>query len=120
MEEARVVCQVCLSILKTGDLFCSSCGAVPDHAVARLRALATEAHGRVAGERKDFTVLYADLMASRIETGRQDPIGSCRPNFLSRGRREHQACLYFRPATLKHPQKAGFRLKSRAALITQG
>src|SRR5262249_24202176 len=44
MEEGRVTCQVCLSILKTGDLICSSCGsAVPDHTVARLRAPAREA-----------------------------------------------------------------------------
>jgi hypothetical protein len=30
------------------------------------------------------------------------------------------ACLYFRPATPKHPPKPGFRLKSRAAFITEG
>ena len=60
-----MTCQVCLSILKTGDLFCSSCGAaVPDHAVARPRAPAAAAHGRIAGERKYLTVLCADLQRS--------------------------------------------------------
>ena len=102
-----MVCQFCLSILKTGDLFCSSCGAVPDHAVARLRAPATEAHGRIAGERKDLTVLDADLMASRIETGRQDPIGSCRPNFLSR--KTGASCIPVpSPCGPQHVEKARF------------
>jgi hypothetical protein len=74
MEEARVTCQVCLSILKTGDLFCSSCGAaVPDHAVARLRATATEAHGRIAGERKYLTVLCAELQCSTDLISDLDP-----------------------------------------------
>src|SRR5262249_45250448 len=65
MEEAQVACQVCLSILKTGDLFYSSWGtAVTDHAVVLLRASAAEAHSSIAGERKDLTVLCADLQHS--------------------------------------------------------
>ena len=60
-----MTCQVCLSILKTGDLFCFSCrAAVPDHAVARLPARATAVHGRIDGERKYLTALCADLLRS--------------------------------------------------------
>ena len=69
-----MACQVCLSILRTGDLSCCSCGAaVPDHAIARLRAPATEAHGRIAGEREDFTVLCADLQLSTDLISDLDP-----------------------------------------------
>jgi hypothetical protein len=57
-----VFCQVCSSTLKAGDLFCSGCGAiVPDHPP---KPPATEAHDRIAGERKYLTVLCADLQHS--------------------------------------------------------
>ena len=68
-----MTCQVCLAILKTGDLFCSSCGAaVPDHAVARLRAPATEAHGRIAGERK-YLIVLCELQRSTDLISDLDP-----------------------------------------------
>ncbi len=64
-------CQVCLSTLKAGDLFCSSCGAiVPEHSpkpqVAGVR-------GRIAGERKYLTVLCADLQRSTDLISELDP-----------------------------------------------
>src|SRR5258708_19070704 len=66
-----VSCQVCLSTLKAGDLFCSSCGAiVPEHSpkpqVAGVR-------GRIAGERKSLTVLCADLQRSTDLISELDP-----------------------------------------------
>src|SRR5690349_9895438 len=74
MEEVRVTCQVCLSILKAGDLFCSSCGAaVPDHAAPPVRAPAAEARGRIAGERKYLTVLCVDLQRSTDLISDLDP-----------------------------------------------
>src|SRR5258707_1440952 len=64
-------CQVCLSTLKAGDLFCSSCWAiVPEHSpkpqVAGVR-------GRIAGERKYLTVLCADLQRSTDLISELDP-----------------------------------------------
>ena len=64
-------CQVCLSTLKAGDLYCSSCGAVvPEHSakppVAAVR-------GRIAGERKYLTVLCADLQRSTDLISELDP-----------------------------------------------
>lgn len=64
-------CQVCLSTLKAGDLFCSSCGAVvPEHAA---RPQAAEVRGRIAGERKYLTVLCADLERSTDLISELDP-----------------------------------------------
>ncbi len=64
-------CQVCLSTLKAGDLYCSSCGAVvPEHAV---KPQAAEARGRIAGERKYLTVLCADLQRSTDLISELDP-----------------------------------------------
>lgn len=69
-----MTCQVCLSTLKAGDLFCSSCGAaVPDHAVGLPRAPAVESRGRIAGERKYLTVLCADLQRSTDLISDLDP-----------------------------------------------
>ncbi len=69
-----MTCQVCLSTLKAGDLFCSSCGAaVPDHAAGLPRAAAVEARGRIAGERKYLTVLCADLQRSTDLISDLDP-----------------------------------------------
>jgi class 3 adenylate cyclase/tetratricopeptide (TPR) repeat protein len=66
-----VSCQVCLSTLKAGDLYCSSCGAVvPEHA-ARPQAAAVR--GRIAGERKYLTVLCADLQRSTDLISELDP-----------------------------------------------
>jgi class 3 adenylate cyclase/tetratricopeptide (TPR) repeat protein len=74
MEEARVTCQVCLSLLKAGDLFCSSCGAaVPDGSAMAPRAPAVEARGRIAGERKYLTVLCVDLQRSTVLISDLDP-----------------------------------------------
>jgi class 3 adenylate cyclase/tetratricopeptide (TPR) repeat protein len=74
MEEARVTCQVCLSALKAGDLFCSSCGAaVPDRAAARPHGPAVESRGRIAGERKYLTVLCVDLQRSTDLISDLDP-----------------------------------------------
>ena len=67
-------CQVCLSILKAGDLFCSACGApVPDHFAAAPKAPAAEVHGRIAGERKYLTVLCVDLQRSTDLISELDP-----------------------------------------------
>ncbi len=64
-------CQVCLSTLKAGDLFCSACGAVvPEPAV---KPQAAEVRGRIAGERKYLTVLCADLQRSTDLISEMDP-----------------------------------------------
>jgi class 3 adenylate cyclase/tetratricopeptide (TPR) repeat protein len=71
MKEPRVFCQVCLSTLKAGDLFCSSCGAVvPEHAA---KPQAAEVRGRIEGERKYLTVLCADLQRSTDLISELDP-----------------------------------------------
>ncbi|QWG14840.1 AAA family ATPase [Bradyrhizobium sediminis] len=62
-------CQVCLSTLKAGDLYCSSCGAVvPEHPPKPA-----ELRGRIAGERKYLTVLCADLQRSTDLISELDP-----------------------------------------------
>ena len=62
-------CQVCLSTLKAGDLYCSSCGAVvPEHPPKPA-----EVRGRIAGERKYLTVLCADLQRSTDLISELDP-----------------------------------------------
>ena len=64
-------CLVCLSNLKAGDMFCSSCGAaVPDHPA---KPQAAEIRGRIAGERKYLTVLCADLQRSTDLISELDP-----------------------------------------------
>ncbi len=64
-------CQVCLSTLKAGDLYCSSCGAVvPEHPA---KPQVAEVHGRIAGERKYLTVLCADLQRSTDLISELDP-----------------------------------------------
>ena len=65
-----MVCQVCLSTLKAGDLYCSSCGAVvPEHpAKPHLPE-----RGRIAGERKYLTLLCADLQRSTDLISELDP-----------------------------------------------
>ena len=64
-------CQVCLSTLKAGDLYCSSCGsAVPEH-VAKPQV--AEVRGRIASERKYLTVLSADLQRSTDLISELDP-----------------------------------------------
>jgi class 3 adenylate cyclase/tetratricopeptide (TPR) repeat protein len=66
-----VSCQVCLSTLKAGDLYCSSCGsAVPEH-VAKPQV--AEVRGRIASERKYLTVLSADLQRSTDLISELDP-----------------------------------------------
>ncbi len=66
-----MLCQVCLSTLKAGDLYCSSCGAVvPEHAA---KPQAAEVRGRIAGERKYLTVLCADLQRSTDLISELDP-----------------------------------------------
>jgi class 3 adenylate cyclase/tetratricopeptide (TPR) repeat protein len=66
-----VSCQVCLSTLKAGDLYCSSCGAVvPEHPATPQVA---ESRGRIAGERKYLTVLCADLQRSTDLISELDP-----------------------------------------------
>src|SRR4030081_2892816 len=71
MEETTVFCQVCLSTLKAGDLYCSSCGAVvPDHPATPK---VTDVRGRIAGERKYLTVLCADLQRSTDLISELDP-----------------------------------------------
>ena len=63
-------CQVCRSILKAGDLYCSSCGAVvPEHPKPQV----AEVRGRIAGERKYLTVLCADLQRSTDLISELDP-----------------------------------------------
>ena len=69
-----MTCQVCLSTLKAGDLFCSSCGAaVPDRPAMTPRPPAVEARGRIAGERKYLTVLCVDLQRSTDLISDLDP-----------------------------------------------
>ncbi|HKU09495.1 MAG TPA: AAA family ATPase [Bradyrhizobium sp.] len=69
-----MTCQVCLSVLKAGDLFCSSCGAaVPDRPVMAPSAPPVEARGRIAGERKYLTVLCVDLQRSTDLISDLDP-----------------------------------------------
>ena len=64
-------CQVCRSILKAGDLYCSSCGAVvPEHPT---KPQVAEVRGRIAGERKYLTVLCADLQRSTDLISELDP-----------------------------------------------
>jgi class 3 adenylate cyclase/tetratricopeptide (TPR) repeat protein len=66
-----VSCQVCLSILKAGDLYCSSCGAVvPEHLG---KPQVAEVRDRIAGERKYLTVLCADLQRSTDLISELDP-----------------------------------------------
>jgi class 3 adenylate cyclase/tetratricopeptide (TPR) repeat protein len=66
-----VSCQVCLSALKAGDLYCSACGAVVLERTARPQVAAVR--GRVAGERKYLTVLCADLQRSTDLISELDP-----------------------------------------------
>jgi len=66
-----VSCQVCLSTLKAGDLYCSSCGAVVPERPSRPQV--AEARGRIAGERKYLTVLCADLQRSTDLISELDP-----------------------------------------------
>ncbi len=69
-----MICQVCLSRLKAGDLYCSSCGAaVPDGAAASSPAPVVEPRGRIAGERKYLTVLCVDLQRSTDLISDLDP-----------------------------------------------
>ena len=64
-----MVCQVCQSTLKAGDVYCSSCGAVvPEHP-----PVTAELRGRIAGERKYLTVLCADLQRSTDLISELDP-----------------------------------------------
>ena len=64
-------CQVCLSTLKAGDLYCSSCGAVvPEHLAKPQNA---EVRDRIASERKYLTVLCADLQRSTDLIAELDP-----------------------------------------------
>ena len=64
-------CQVCSSTLRAGDLFCSACGAaVPNHPTSPP---ASEARGRIAGERKFLTVLCSDLQRSTDLISELDP-----------------------------------------------
>jgi class 3 adenylate cyclase/tetratricopeptide (TPR) repeat protein len=66
-----VSCRVCSSTLRTGDLFCSACGAaVPNHPA---EASPSEARGRIAGERKFLTVLCSDLQRSTDLISELDP-----------------------------------------------
>ena len=64
-------CQVCLSTLKAGDAFCSSCGSVVPENAAKPQA--AEVRGRIAGERKYLTVLCADLQRSTDLISELDP-----------------------------------------------
>ena len=64
-------CRVCSSTLRTGDLFCSACGAaVPNHPT---EAPVAETRGRIAGERKFLTVLCSDLQRSTDLISELDP-----------------------------------------------
>jgi class 3 adenylate cyclase len=66
-----VSCQVCLSTLKAGDLYCSSCGAVVPEHLAKPQVV--EVRDRIAGERKYLTVLCADLQRSTDLISELDP-----------------------------------------------
>lgn len=64
-----MLCQVCSSPLKAGDIYCSSCGAVvPDHQLHK-----PQADPRITGERKYLTVLCADLQRSTDLISELDP-----------------------------------------------
>ncbi len=64
-------CQVCSSMLRAGDLFCSACGAVvPNHLPL---APVSDTRGRIAGERKFLTVLCSDLQRSTDLISELDP-----------------------------------------------
>lgn len=64
-----MLCQVCQSTLKAGDVYCSSCGAVvPEHT-----PVAPVVRSRIAGERKYLTVLCADLQRSTDLISELDP-----------------------------------------------
>jgi class 3 adenylate cyclase/tetratricopeptide (TPR) repeat protein len=62
-------CQVCQSVLKAGDLYCSACGAV----VPERSPKVAEVRGRIVGERKYLTVLCADLQRSTDLISELDP-----------------------------------------------
>ena len=64
-------CQVCLSTLKAGDLYCPSCGAVVPEHLAKPQV--AEVRDRIAGERKYLTVLCADLQRSTDLISELDP-----------------------------------------------
>lgn len=64
-------CQVCSSTLRAGDLFCSACGAVVPNRPTSPPA--SEARGRIAGERKFLTVLCSDLQRSTDLISELDP-----------------------------------------------
>ncbi len=64
-------CQVCLSTLKAGDLYCSSCGAVVPEHLAKPQV--AEDRDRIASERKYLTVLCADLQRSTDLISELDP-----------------------------------------------
>jgi class 3 adenylate cyclase/tetratricopeptide (TPR) repeat protein len=66
-----VSCQVCLSTLKPGDLYCSSCGAAVPEPPSKPQV--AEVRGRIAGERKYLTVLCADLQRSTDLISELDP-----------------------------------------------
>jgi class 3 adenylate cyclase/tetratricopeptide (TPR) repeat protein len=66
-----VSCQVCLSTLKAGDFYCSSCGAVVPENPSKPQV--AEIRGRIAGERKYLTVLCADLQRSTDLISELDP-----------------------------------------------
>jgi class 3 adenylate cyclase/tetratricopeptide (TPR) repeat protein len=66
-----VFCQVCLSTLKAGDLYCSSCGAVVPENPSKPPV--AEARNRIAGERKYLTLLCADLQRSTDLISELDP-----------------------------------------------
>src|SRR5207245_6668260 len=56
---------------RAGDLFCSACGAVvPNHPTSPP---ASDARGRIAGERKFLTVLCSDLQRSTDLISELDP-----------------------------------------------
>ena len=64
-----MLCQVCSSTLKAGDLYCSSCGAVvPDQHLSK-----PQADPRITGERKYLTVLCVDLQRSTDLISELDP-----------------------------------------------
>jgi class 3 adenylate cyclase/tetratricopeptide (TPR) repeat protein len=70
-RKLRVSCLVCLSTLKAGDLYCSSCGAVVPERSPKPQV--AEVRGRIAGERKYLTVLCADLQRSTDLISELDP-----------------------------------------------
>src|ERR1700722_20002733 len=62
---------MCLSTLKAGDFYCSSCGAVVPEHLAKPQV--AEVRDRIAGERKYLTVLCADLQRSTDLISELDP-----------------------------------------------